>query len=131
MLVSQPSRCSFAATFTGSDADAILHRQDEYLAVADVTRPGPFDDAFDGRFDKIVVDRNRKPYLLQQVDFPQGATPYVHVALLLATAQRIGDGYLEDFAGVQRLLDWIQPIRLNVRDDEFHGILLVMMVCNP
>src|SRR5712691_11314135 len=50
-----------AAPFAGADADAVLKRQDENLAVTDLPglgRPRCVHDRFDGGLDKGLVDGN-------------------------------------------------------------------------
>lgn len=113
------------AAFARADADALVHGEHEDLAVADVPGARALADAFDGRLDKFVVDRDREADLLQQVDFLKRAAPHVDVSALLAAAQRVRHGDFEDAAGVKRLLDGIQPVGLNVRDDQFHVVFLL------
>ena len=84
-----------------------------------------FADALDGGLDELVIDRDREADLLQQVDFLKRAAPHVDVSALLAAAQRVRDGDFEDAAGVERLLDGIQPVGLDVRDDQFHVVFLL------
>ena len=110
----------FLAAFTRADADAFVHGQDEDLAVADVPRARAFADAFDGGLDELVVHGDCQADLLQQIDFLKRAAPHMHVSALLAAAQRVRYGDFEDAAGVKSLLDGIQPVGLNVRDDQFH-----------
>ena len=48
-------------TFAVADLDGFLHRKDKNLAVADVAfgaGAGEFFEAFDGSFEKVVVDGN-------------------------------------------------------------------------
>lgn len=118
------SDCLVAA-FARADADAFVHGEHEDLAVADVACARALADAFDGGLDELVVDRDREADLLQQVDFLKRAAPHVDVSALLAAAQRVRDGDFEDAAGVKRLLDGIQPVGLDVRDDQFHIVFLL------
>ena len=113
------------AAFSRADADALVHGEHEDLAVADVSGARAFANAFDGRLDEFVVDRDREADFFQQVDFLKRAAPHVDVSALLSAAQRVRDGDFEDAAGVKRLLDGIQPVGLNVRDDEFHVVFLL------
>ena len=57
----------------------------------------------------------------QQLAPLQRAAPHVEVTALLSASERVGDGDIEAAAGLKRLLDGVQPGRLNVRDDRFHA----------
>src|SRR3954452_6779436 len=61
-LRSDPIRSDrLGPSLAGPDADAILHRQDENLAIANLTvgaAPARLDDRADGRLDEILVHRD-------------------------------------------------------------------------
>src|SRR5262245_59075200 len=81
-----------AAAFAGANADAILQRQNEDLAVADRARvagAGGVDDGLDGRFDEGVVHRDLQLQLGQQTHLKLGAAVDLGVAALPAAAAHI------------------------------------------
>ena len=99
---------------------ALLHRQDEYLAVAYRPGTGALDYGLNRPVDKVVVDGYRKPYLLLEVHLLQCTTVHVDIAALLATPQGSGHGYLVNLTGKQGLLHRVQTLRLDVGNYEFH-----------
>ena len=57
---------SFAAPFTGTDANAVVEGQDKDLPVTDFaffTGPTTLNDGVDRRFDKIVIHGNLELHL--------------------------------------------------------------------
>ena len=58
----------FGSPFAGAYSDAVVHWQDKDFPVADlafIPRATAFDDRFDRRFDKLLVDCDLKLYLSQ------------------------------------------------------------------
>ena len=108
------------AALAGSYSHALVHRKDEDLSVADVSRARAFDDRLDRLVDEVVVHRDCKAHLLVERDFLYGASVQVEVSALLSAAKCICDGHLVYLAGEQRLLDGIQSLGLNVGYDQFH-----------
>src|SRR5262245_46218795 len=96
-----------AAAFAGADADRVLERQDEDLAVADAAGlpgPGRMDDRLDGRLDKRVVDGDLELQLRQQADLDLLPAIDLGVPLLPAAPADVRDGHQVDVHGVQGLL---------------------------
>lgn len=61
----------FAAGFSGANADAVIHRQDKDLSVADLTglaRAAAFDDGVDRWLDELFIDCDLKLKLAQKID---------------------------------------------------------------
>src|SRR5262245_46016922 len=74
-----------SAPFSGPDPDAILQREDEDLAVADLARgagPAPLDDRVYGGLDEVLVDRDLQLHFSQQVDADLVAAIELGVPLL-------------------------------------------------
>src|SRR4051812_43578374 len=66
-----PRSDGLGPALAGPDADAILHRQDENLAIADLAvgaAPARLDDRVDGRLDEILVHGDLELDLPEQVD---------------------------------------------------------------
>src|SRR5205823_4430368 len=96
------------AAFAGADADAVVERQDENLAVADLPGlggAGGVDDGLDGRLDEGVVDRYFQLQLGQQADLDLRAAVDFRCTALPAAAAHVADGHQVDVAFIQRRLD--------------------------
>src|SRR5213078_1291038 len=107
----------------GADADAVLQRQDENLAVADAAfRPGAarLHDRVNGRFDEILVDRHLQPHLVQQVHRQLMAAIDLGMTLLPTKAAAVDHRQAKDLDLVERLLDGFDFRGRNDGDDEFH-----------
>src|SRR5947199_2184282 len=105
----------------GADADAVLQRQDEDLAVADAAlRPGAagLHDGVDGRLDEVLVDGDLQLHLAQQVDGQLVAAVDLGVALLPAEALHVHDGHAEHFDLGQRFFDRVELGRLDDGEGE-------------
>src|SRR5262245_60743132 len=114
--MARPGLNSFGATFAGADADAVLERQDEDLAVADlalVAGASGLDDRLDRRLDELVVDGDLQLHLAQQVDGVLVAAVDLGVALLAAEALDVADGQADDLDFVERFLDRLELRRLD------------------
>src|SRR5262245_23086572 len=112
------------AAFAGADADAILQRQNENLAVADASlRPGAarFHNRVDGRLDEILVDGALQLHLVQEVHRQFMASVNFRVPLLPPEAAAIDHGEAKDLDLVERFLDGFDLGRLNDGEEEFHG----------
>ena len=75
----------FRPALAGPDPDAIVHRQDEDLAVADLavgTAPTRLDDRVDGRLDEVLVDGDLELDLAEQVDRKLVASVDFRISLL-------------------------------------------------
>src|SRR5215208_5909847 len=83
----------------GADADAVLQRQDEDLAVADAALgagAAGLEDGADGRLDEVLVDGDLQLHLAEQVDGQLAVAVDLGVALLSAEALHVHDGESED-----------------------------------
>src|SRR5438105_2559006 len=77
----------FATSFAGADANAIVERQDEDFAVADLAGlggAGGVDDGLDGRLDERFVDGNFQLELGQEANLELGAAVDFGIAALTA-----------------------------------------------
>src|SRR3954468_24772178 len=108
----------------GADADAVLQRQDEDLAVADAAlgagAPG-LHDGVDRRLHEVLVDGDLQLDLAEEVHGQLVAAVDLGVPLLAAEALHVHDGQAEDLDLVERFLDRFQLRRLDDGEDEFHG----------
>src|SRR5262249_15028959 len=119
--ISWPDR--LAAALAGANADAVFQRQDEDLAVADLTRlrgPRRLHDRLDGRLDERVVDGDLQLQLRQQANLDLRAAVNLRVAALHAAAADVADGHQVNVALVERLLDGLEPLRANDGHDHLH-----------
>ena len=87
------------AALAGSYSHALVHRKDEDLSVADVSRACAFDDRLYRLFDVVVVYRDGETHLLVKRDFLHRATIHVDVSALLSAAKCVCDGHLVYLAG--------------------------------
>ncbi len=116
----------FAASLAGANADAFVHGEDKDFSVTDfatVTGAAPLDDRCDGGLDKLVVDGDLKLHLPEKVDGDLVAAVSLGMASLSAEALHVEDGQSKDFDFRQRLLDALEIMRLDDRNDEFQGAL--------
>jgi len=112
----------FAATFTGSDADAFIHREHEDFPVADLTTfagAAAFDDGRDGRLHEVVVDSNLKLHFAEKVYRDLVTTIGFGMATLPPETLHIEDRKSKDFHFRQRFLHTLELVRLNDGNDEF------------
>ena len=75
------------------------------------------DDALDRLLDIFVVDADCETHLLVKRHLLDGTTIALDEAGLLTAPHGRCDGEFKDSAGVQLLLDGIQPLGLNVGDN--------------
>ena len=109
--------------FAGSDSDAVVHRKNKNLAVADlasIARATSFDNRVERRFDEIVVDRNLQLHFSQQVDGELSASIDLGLALLAAEALDVHNREPHDFDFGEGRLDVFQLTGLDNGDDELH-----------
>src|SRR2546421_6584605 len=84
----------FRPALAGADAQAVFERQDEDLAVADAPlRPSAagHHDGVDRRLDEVLIHRNLKLNLAQQVDREFAAAVDLGVSLLPAETLHVDD----------------------------------------
>src|SRR5947199_8968119 len=82
----------YAAFFAGSDANAVIHREDEDFAVANLARIGGFADGLDGGSHKLLVHGNFQFYFLNQANRYLSAPELLGVTSLRSAAVNVGDG---------------------------------------
>ena len=110
----------------GADADRLLDRRDENLAVADAPGVGRLPDRLDRPLDHRVLDDDLDLHLRQEVDDIFRAPIEFGVALLPAEALGLGDRDALDADLVKRILHVVELERLDDRFDLFHdGPLLL------
>src|SRR5208337_3272054 len=107
----------------GADADTVVQGKDEDLAVADLavgSAPASLEDGVYGRLDKVLVHRDLKLDLAQQVHGDLVTAVNLGIALLPAKTLHIHDSKPEDLDPGESLLDGLEFGGLDERDDQFH-----------
>src|SRR5690606_23336461 len=105
----------------GADANHVLQRVHEDLAVADAAGVGRLDDGLHDLVHEIVAARDLDLDLGQEVDDVLGAAIELGVALLPAEALDLRHGHALDPDGLQRFLDLVELEGLDDRLDLAHG----------
>lgn len=119
-----PSLNRFVTSFAGTDSDAVIHWQDENLAVANfavVAATSALQDRLNRGFDEFFIDGNLQLHFAQQVDAEFGAAIVARLALLATEALAIQDSQSINVHLRQRFFDRFQFAGLNDGDDQFHG----------
>src|SRR5437870_10149496 len=110
----------FRSSLAGADADDVLHRGDEDLAVADPSRAGALDYGIDGLGDVLVGHQHGDLHLGKEVDDVLRPTVELRVALLAAEALHLAHGQaLHPHVG-EPLLHLVELEGLDDRVDPFH-----------
>jgi hypothetical protein len=115
----------FFATLAGADADAVVHRQDKDLAVADlalVAAAAPFDDRVDRGFDEVIVHGDLQLHLAEQIHFVLVTAIELGLPLLPTKALAIEDGEAKDLDFGEGSFYFLELAGLNDGDDEFHKV---------
>src|SRR5262249_17903403 len=118
-----------AAALAGADADAVLQRQHEDLAVADgagLAGAGGVDDRLDGRLDERLVDGDLQLQLRQQPDLHLRAAVHLGVAALPAAAAHVADRHQVDVALVERALHRLKLLGADNGQDHLHGTPIIL-----
>src|SRR5262249_41794975 len=105
------------------DADTIIQRQHEDLAVADLARlrrAGRVDDGLDGRLHEGVVDGDLQLHFRQQADLELGAAVHLRVAALPPATAHVAHRHQVEVALVARGLDGLQVVRADDRNADLH-----------
>ena len=105
----------------GADADDILHREHEDLAVADLTGLRGRGDRADGLADEVVGQGQLDLNLGQEVDGVFAATVNLGVTFLAAEAFDFGDRHALDADFGEPDLNFVELEGFDDGDDEFHG----------
>ena len=114
-------------TFARSDAQRMIDRHHEDLAVADFARPRGFRDGLDGLVRDFVRDGHLNSNLGHGMNLIFGAPVDLGVALLAAIAYDLGDGHAVDPGARERLAHRIELEWLDDGCDELHEVILVRM----
>src|SRR6266540_2333543 len=109
------------AALAGPDADDLLDRHDEDLAVADPPRLRGALDRLDDPADDAVGDHHLHLHLGEEVDDVLGAAVELGVPLLAAEALHLRRGETRDSDLGESLLHLVQLERLDDRLDLLHG----------
>src|SRR5260221_4330702 len=109
-----------AAALAGADADRLVDRADEDLAVADAAGMRGVLDRLDGALDQRVLHDDLDLHLGQEIDDVFGAAIELGVALLPAEPLRLGDRDALDADLVQGFLHLVELERLDDGFDLFH-----------
>src|SRR6185312_10931618 len=104
-----------------ADADDLLDRRDEDLAVADLAGARRLDDRLDRALGERVLQDHLDLDLRQEIDDVLGAAVELGVALLAAEALDLGHGEPGDAELRQRLAHLVELERLDDRFDLLHG----------
>src|SRR4029077_2014702 len=97
--------------FAGPDADAIVHRKDEDLAITDLAvgaAPPCLDDRIDGRLDEVFIDRDLEFDLPQQVDRKLVSAVNFRVPFLTAETLYVHHCQSEDLDVRESLFDRLE-----------------------
>ncbi len=90
----------FGTAFAGTDADAIVHREDENFAISDLAFFAGFGsgyDGVDGWFDEVIIDRDLQLDFAEQVDRDFVAAIGTDLPLLSTEALAVEDRQAEHF----------------------------------
>src|SRR5262245_54292339 len=110
------------ARFAGADADDLLDRGHEDLAVADLAGARGLDDRVDRLLDHAVGNHHLDLDLGKEVDDVLGSAIELRMALLPAETLDLGDGEAGHAELGQRLAHFVELERLNDRFDLLHGV---------
>src|SRR3546814_9931809 len=118
------SRCldGGRAALAGADADGLLDRADEDLAVADAPGMGGLLDGLHRALDQVVPQDDLDLHLGQEIDDVLGAAVELGVAFLAAEALGLGHRDALDADLVQGFLHLVQLERLDDRFDLLHRV---------
>ncbi len=114
----------FRPMLAGADADAVFHRQNKNLAVANLARfarAASLDHGVDGRFDEIVVHGDLQLDLPEQIDADFAAPVDFGLPLLPAKTLHVHDGQPNHLHFGQGRFDVLELAWLDDSNDEFHG----------
>src|SRR5258708_4698568 len=111
---------SVRARLAGADAQRLLDRRDEDLAVTDLAGVGGLLDRLDGALDLGVVDHDLDLHLGQEAHQVLGAAIDLGLALLAAEALDLADGQARDAHAGQRIGPLVELERLEDRRHDFH-----------
>src|SRR5579884_466768 len=108
------------AALAGADADGLLDRGDEDLAVADLAGARRLQGDFDDLLRPVVGDHDLDLDFWQEIDNVGVAAILLRAAALPPIAAHVGDGHADDANGGKRLLDLVNFHRSDNALDLFH-----------
>src|SRR5690606_4959102 len=102
-----------APAFAGTDANGLLHRRDEDLAIADLAGVRGLDDGVDDRLAALGRHHDVHADLGQEIHHVLGAAVKFGMPLLAAETLDLGDGQPVDVQFGQGFADFVQLERLD------------------
>src|SRR6476661_6305394 len=132
LLVTLPvSSKGVRSRLAGADAQRLLDRGDEDLAVADLAGVGRLLDRLDGALDLGVVDHDLDLHLGQEAHQVLGAAIDLGLALLATEALDLADGETRHADAGQRIAHLVELERLDDRRNQFHTAFLLPLRLMP
>jgi hypothetical protein len=111
---------------TPADANDLLDRHHENLAVADLAGTGRLDDGLDGGIDVLGIDDDLDLDLGQEIDHILGTAIEFGMALLAPEALDLGDGQAGDTHFRERFAHFVEFERLDDGFDFLHVRFLLI-----
>src|SRR5690606_16616736 len=111
----------------GADADDLVERDDEHLAVADLAGARGAGDGLERGVEHLVRHRGLDLELGQEVDDVFGAAVQLGMALLPAEALDLGDGQARHAGIAEGFAHLVELERPDDGDDQFHGNSCVLV----
>src|SRR3954469_25702421 len=115
----------------GADADRILDGKQEYLPVADLTRPGVPQDRVDDHLRVLLLDHALHPELGPQVDGDRRAAVVLGDPLLTSGPLHLADREAREPALEQILPDRLERLVADLGDDHLHDVTPAVLVAGP
>src|SRR5262249_48636918 len=112
-----------AVGLAGANAQRVLERRDEHLAVTDLSGARRGAERLDDAFRLVGRDRDLDADFRQEVHDVFGAAINLGMALLAAITFDLGHRHAADAETVERLAHLVELERLDDRDDELHDRL--------
>ena len=109
------------AGLAGADTETFLEIKDEDLAVPNVIGPRAFDDRIDRGLYEFLVDGDLQFDLLEKPAAFLVAPINLGDPFLAPAAKNIGHGHKMNLFFFQDSQNFVQPVRLNDRDDITQG----------
>lgn len=113
-----------AAALARADANAVIHRQNKNLSIADLAvlaSPATFDDRINRWLDKVVVHRDLQLHFAKQIHLVFVTTIELGLSLLPAKALAIEHRQAEYLNFGKGRFDFFQLAGLDDGNDELHG----------
>ena len=115
------------ANFTGADADHLVDRGDEDLAVARLAGARRLMDRFDDRFDLTIVYYGFDFHLGEEIDHVLGTAIELGMAFLATEAFHFGNGDA-GYTGLRQCFAHVVELeRPDYGCNQFHGVLVAVV----